>query len=338
MRGWGRIKRLGRRLVLAPQSRAVVLLYHRVAAPRFDPQLLSVRPQYFDAHIEHLRTHYNVIRLCDLGRAIQSGHVPHRSVVVTFDDGYADNLWNAAPVLERHGVPATVFVTAGYVDQQREFWWDELERALLVPIELRGPLTVDIQDRRHVWDFDGGSPAAEGWNVLSQQPWSPRQRCYAEMMQLLLPLDDATRASVLRAVLEWSSAPAARAEYRPLRREELTALHRTDVVEIGAHTVTHPVLAAQSIVEQQREIKGSKSSLEAMIAGPVTTFSYPYGGRPEVSVHTVSTTRAAGFELACANVPHVVTRAADPFFLPRFMVRDWQPAVFARRLTEMFHE
>ena len=65
--------------------------------------------------------------------AVSGGDVPSAGVVVTFDDGYADNFHNAKPLLERYEIPATVFVTTGYLQDQREFWWDELERILLQP-------------------------------------------------------------------------------------------------------------------------------------------------------------------------------------------------------------
>src|SRR5262245_19306871 len=111
---------------------ALILLYHRIAEPAADPFDLCVTPQHFAEHLEQLRRHHRIISLTELSQRLASGATLRHTVVLTFDDGYADNLHHAKPLLERYDAPATVFVTSGYVGQDREFWWDELERLLLL--------------------------------------------------------------------------------------------------------------------------------------------------------------------------------------------------------------
>ena len=143
---------------------AVILLYHRVYDADFDPWLLSVSPKNFDDQMAHLRRHYALLSLPELRQTLAAGRVPRAAVAVTFDDGYGDNLRNAKPILERHRVPATVFVTSGYVGAQREFWWDELERVVLhaprVPEQLAVTypgLDSNLGDRRRAIDARAGA-------------------------------------------------------------------------------------------------------------------------------------------------------------------------------------
>jgi peptidoglycan/xylan/chitin deacetylase (PgdA/CDA1 family) len=101
-------------------------MYHSVSASSHDPWRLHVTPQAFETQLRVLRERYRPLALRELGARLAAGEVPPRSVVVTFDDGYRDNLDVAAPLLASFELPATVFVTTGYLGLARDFWWEEL--------------------------------------------------------------------------------------------------------------------------------------------------------------------------------------------------------------------
>ncbi len=113
------------------RASALIFLYHRVAELESDPFEQALTPQRFEEHVEVLKKYAHPISLTGLFAALSAGRVPRRSVVITFDDGYADNLYTAMPILEKHGVPATVFVSTSPVRTQTEFFWDTLERIFL---------------------------------------------------------------------------------------------------------------------------------------------------------------------------------------------------------------
>ncbi len=123
--------------------RGLVLMYHSVGAVDVDPWGLFIDPANFADHLATIETSHTPMRLADLARAQSSSTLPSRAVAVTFDDGYLNNLIEALPLLERYEVPATVFVIAGAVGTDREFWWDELEQMITGPARLDGELRLD---------------------------------------------------------------------------------------------------------------------------------------------------------------------------------------------------
>ena len=340
IRGVGRLKRLVQRALSPFRSRVVVLLYHRVFKASSDPQLLCVTPQHFAEHLEHLRRHYRIMSLGDLVMALKEGQLPKRAVVITFDDGYADNLHYARPLLEAADVPATVFIVAGQVDSRQEFWWDELERVLLSPPRLPAQLTLTINGRVHRWDLpwsDEDDHSGSHWHVLMTSRPAPRQAAYRELAALLRDMESEVRRQVLEQLVAWAGLDTnGRPDYRTLTGDEVRALAQDGLVEIGAHTVTHPVLSSLPIEAQLAEIADSKRKLEAVLGRPVTSFSYPFGSQGYYTTDTMRLVRDAGFDCACSNFPGPVTLASDPYQLPRFLVRDWDGEEFARRLEGWF--
>jgi peptidoglycan/xylan/chitin deacetylase (PgdA/CDA1 family) len=316
---------------------AVILMYHRVTELTNDPHLLAVTPKHFVEHLEAIGAHGVPMRLQDLVRSLRQGRVPARAVAITFDDGYADNLHCAKPLLARYEVPATVFLTAGQVGRGREFWWDELDRLLLQPGTLPPVLQLRLNGSMREWRLEEASTYTEAayqrdrhWHVECRDDPGPRQRIFRALFDLLYLLPSAQRWTILDQVTAWArAAPITRPSHQTLSSEEAARLAEGDLVEIGAHTMTHPVLAALSAREQRQEIQESKARLEATLGHEVVSFAYPHGSSPPEAVASVG---EAGFVCACSSDPDVVFRHANRFQLPRLVVRDWDGDTFARWL------
>ena len=298
-------------------GRTVILAYHRVARVERDPHLLCVDPDTFADQIDHLRRQVEIIPLSSL-KERSSG----RRVVITFDDGYADNAGVGKTVLEAMSVPATFFVTAGMVGMRREYWWDRLEALLFSSSLDRDHLEVELTGQRTLID------------VRSDQA---RRRTHAAIHARLRKLP----VSIIERFLdeltnELKSATVDRETYRVMNEQELLSLSGSDLFEVGAHTVSHPLLAAQSVDEQRNEISNSRSILEELTGVQVRTFSYPFGGRDAFNRATVRLVEQAGYMFACTGLSGPVSRRLGRLRLPRNFVRNWRKVEFATWLSRRF--
>jgi peptidoglycan/xylan/chitin deacetylase (PgdA/CDA1 family) len=315
-------------------------MYHRIGDLQFDPQLLRVTLQHFDEHLEILCRYANPISLQELSSALQKDKIPHHGVVITFDDGYIDNLQYAKPLLEHHDIPATIFVTAGQIGCQNEFWWDELDRLLLLPGKLPSMLRLNINGSEHYWDTREATDYTEeeyqhyqDWHIEQTYDPSPRHRFYRSIYHLLHPLNGTERQGMIQELRTWANQDSrCRPSHRTLGMDEVSQLAEGGLIEIGAHTMTHPVLADLPVSVQRQEIIQSKACLEEILNHPVTSFSYPHGSYAH---KTISLVKEAGFNSACSSDPAVISRGADTFRLPRFSMRDWNGEEFYRWLKRL---
>jgi peptidoglycan/xylan/chitin deacetylase (PgdA/CDA1 family) len=297
------------------RSRDLILLYHRIARIDSDPWSLCVTPEHFSEHLEVLRKH-RPIRLDQVKPSGWQGIGGRSSVAITFDDGYADNLYEAKRLLERYDIPATFFIATGYIGAAREFWWDELEKIILQSDRLPEMLQCSITGKLHSW-YTGGD----------------RLPLYQSVYEKLQPLPHETRREALDQLLDLGDQPSTRREsHRSLIQEEVCELARGGLVEIGAHTATHPVLAAQPLKAQCEELRQSKTWLEDLLGRPVTSFSYPYGGSQHYSSETVQAVRELGFARACTTSAHPVGKSDGQHELPRFNVTDMDGDQFEKFL------
>jgi peptidoglycan/xylan/chitin deacetylase (PgdA/CDA1 family) len=235
-----------------------------------------------------------------------------------------------------------VFVASGYIDGARPFWWDELEALLLRPGRMPPNVAVDVGGETLRWELGGDAVYSNGdmaergrWNLLEPDGAGPRQALYRELCRRLRPLEHTERERALES-LRSVAEPAERHDEppRPLTGDEVALLaDGGGLVEVGAHTVTHPVLSRLPEGRQQEEVAGSKRALEELIGRPVESFAYPYGGPGDVDETTVSVVRRTGFLRACATEGGESRRARrDPFRVPRLVVRNWSAAELECRL------
>ena len=315
-------------------------MYHRISEPDLDPWGLSVSPDHFAEQLEVINKYFYPLGMQEFLGYLQRGRVPNRSIVVTFDDGYVDNLHHAKPLLERSDVPATIFLVTEAIVEERNFWWDELEWALLQPGTLPDWLELRVNDSKYEWQLGD----ARRYSLQDRQkdrqrrPWDAlpgtRLAFFYLIWQRLLELSKLERLEALVAIRAWAGASNdPRRRDRALSKDEVKVLGEGGLIELGAHTMTHPSLKVLSTSQQMEEISGSRAQLENIIGHPVISFSYPHG---EYSVETIELVKRAGFQGASTTNFKCVMSGADPFQLPRFQIDDWSGEEFLRRLARWY--
>jgi len=281
---------------------AIVLLYHRVAEPAADPWGLRVAPGNFAEQMEVLHRRALVVPLSDI-RRIRDRARP--VVSITFDDGYLDNLTVAKPLLEKFALPATAFVMTAGLAHDHTPWWDDLEAIMLGTEPIEWPAQKDVLTR------------------------------YLETWQRLRDVDEARREAALESLL----AESGRRRHegvndRLMRADEVASLAAGGLIEVGAHTRSHPSLASLPLVAQESEIAGSRAHLEDVLGMPVTSFAYPFGRREHYTPATVALVREAGFLFGCAHEPRPIEPESSNVELPRVPVKDHDGDSFERWLFE----
>jgi peptidoglycan/xylan/chitin deacetylase (PgdA/CDA1 family) len=299
---------------MGPLSRCLsILIYHRVVA---EPDPLApdqVCAREFDWQLAALSRWFTVLSLREAATRLRDGTLPIRSACVTFDDGYADNVTVALPILRQRGVPATFFLAIGFIDGGT-MWNDSV-------IETVRSAPGNTLDARCI-----------GLDTLDISTVGLRRRAIDGLLAALkyLPLEERQKR------VEELSAETSRSLPSDLMMttEQVRRLHASDM-EIGAHTVTHPILSQLDPERADGEIRDGKRRLEAITGNPVTLFAYPNGkpGRDYRREH-VDMVKNLGFEAAVSTARGVSHAASDPFQLPRFTPWDRTPGRFVLRLFQ----
>jgi peptidoglycan/xylan/chitin deacetylase (PgdA/CDA1 family) len=268
---------------LANRNKALILTYHRFSnsdAP------FATSASLFAAHLDYLTSRYRVVSLSTLADLLQSGStLPRGLAVITIDDGYHDAYNIAFPILRRKQVPATLFAVTGFVDGECWLWPDRVRYAMLntsrrnVELEIGGRL-FDLQLR----GAESRLEAADQVNaILKQLPQERKER------------DIAIVASELG--IEAPSLPTK--EFRSLSWDLLREMER-EGVEIGSHTVTHPILTRVTGEIAERELTASRERLEAELGHKVDLLCYPNG---DSNLEIERAAARAGYRAAVTTLP-----------------------------------
>lgn len=323
MRGMIRARRIIRNFRRAFHPVAVILIYHRIADVPVDPFRLAVSPVNFASHLEYLRDNYTVLSLVEFVERKEKKSLPHRSVVITFDDGYRDNYQQGWQILDTYRTPATIFVTTGAIGRPCEFWWDELEWIMFSSPELPSELTLNIQGREKRWSF-----ATQ--ELQTRSFWSIH-----ESIRVLPNLE---REKALGELSSWAGLQRfGRSQHIAMTQEELHQIAQSELIEIGAHTRTHPILSTLNKEDQSDEIMRGKNELEGMTGKPIKTFSFPYGKPEDYSLDTLEIVRSAGFQTALTTIHGAVDAEDDRFQLKRCEANNWDRPHFEAKLAAYFN-
>jgi peptidoglycan/xylan/chitin deacetylase (PgdA/CDA1 family) len=284
-----------------------ILIYHRVLA---EPDMLfpeEVDARRFEQHLRLLQRWFQVLPLGEAVRRLAERRLPGRAACITFDDGYADNAEVALPILQRYGIPATFFVTSGFIDGG--CMWNDA----VIEVVRNAPGDRLNLSRAGFGVLDIGCPV--------------RRRAVIDMLIAALkylPPDER---------IERVKRMARRFTPTMLSSDQLIALHRAGM-EIGAHTVSHPILTSISNADARAEIANGRARLQDIVQAPVRLFAYP-NGKPgqDFEQRHVQMLRSQGFEAAVTTAWGAARPGTDPFCLPRFTPWDRGSGRFLLRMA-----
>jgi peptidoglycan/xylan/chitin deacetylase (PgdA/CDA1 family) len=298
-----------------PAARLSILIFHRVlpAADPLFPQ--EVDAERFDRLCSWLRQWCNVLPLDSAVAALREDRLPARAAAITFDDGYADNHDVALPILRRHGLRATFFVATGFLDGGR-MWNDTLVESVRCA-------------RSAVLDVSAAGLA--GLDRLPLNGVAQRRSAIDALIRACRYLPFAKRDAAVAAIAR-SSSQSLPTDLM-MTRHQVQALHAAGM-QIGGHTVMHPILTRLPLAEARREMTTGKTHLEAIVQAPVTLFAYP-NGRPgeDFAADHVRLAEELGFEAAVTTAWGVSTHGTPRWQLPRFTPWDRSRLRFGLRLA-----
>jgi peptidoglycan/xylan/chitin deacetylase (PgdA/CDA1 family) len=293
-----------------------ILIHHRIlSAP--DPLAPDTTAEQFDWELAILARHFNVLSLGDALTHLRAGSLPPRSVCITFDDGYANNATHALPLLQKYNLTATFFIATGFLNGGM-MWNDQIietMRQIAVPevdlSSLRG-LPHTLQQRFHVSTIPDKKKVLAHWlNILKYEPMCQRLHMVNEMAHFL---GYESSAEVM------------------MTDAQVCTLRRSGM-EIGGHTVNHPILTKVSAEESWQEMHQGKVYLEKLLGESIRFFAYPNGmPRQDYAASHAKQVAELGFEAALSTAWGVATRQASPLQLPRFTPWDQTPAAFMLRM------
>lgn len=293
------------------RARLSILIYHRVL-PAQDPLFpQEVDAARFDAQMRLVGAHFNVLPLAEAAERLQLGALPARAACITFDDGYADNVEIALPILQQHGLSATFFIATDYLDGGR-MWNDDVIEAV------RGAVGPEL-------DLN---PLGLGWHVVRSA--TEKRATIDAIIGLIKYLPEQEREQVAARIA--GIAQTVMPANLMMTSAQVRALHAAGMT-IGGHTAHHPILARVRPAEAKQEIACGKETLEGIVGERISLFAYP-NGKPnqDYTREHVSMVRELGFRTAVSTAWGAAKRNTDVFQLPRFTPWDFSPHRFLLRM------
>jgi peptidoglycan/xylan/chitin deacetylase (PgdA/CDA1 family) len=288
-----------------------IIMYHGVTPKQIDPMVESahVPAKLFRAQVRHLVRRYRVVPLADLVERLERGaQVPDDWAVLTFDDGYSNNLTCAREILREEGnLPMSVFVVTDFLGTPTTFWTSRLLMATLYG-RYRG-LRVPA--------------AGGGWEVVFAKTRRERANLHWRLLPLLKDLGASARAELLEEFFaqfgsgELAEIRARFPSFDWLTWDEVRELHR-DGVDVGSHSRTHAYLRPElDRARMQDEILGSRRHIQAELGSAPAHFAYPNGSPADFCDLSETLLRNAGYRCGITTVPGTVRARDNPYELRR---------------------
>jgi peptidoglycan/xylan/chitin deacetylase (PgdA/CDA1 family) len=284
-------------------NKLTIVTYHAVVrAPLSIYDWCFLDENSFRRQLIYLKNHFDVLPLSAAVEALQGGKIEGRSAVITFDDGYQNNYTVAFPILRELGLPATIFLTTGWIDTGNTLRYLRLNLALAETKKETLAWNGRMLDLREI-------RARNAANVLIRH--EIRALPQADRMQRL--------RQVIRELDDDPERPMTpESPFRMLSSSAIKDMGQSGLIEFGAHTHTHPVLSGLSPDECRKEIELSIKNVQELTGRCCNEFAYPFGGRGDYGRETVELLRSAGVRVAVTTIPGFNDNNTSPLELRRY--------------------
>jgi len=305
------------------QNGPIILAYHRVLPDPgeeypFDEELISADPDSFERQLEFVKRNFNVTNFQRMHEEILSeGKIPHGSLVITFDDGYADNYEIAYPILVKHGLTATIFVTTGHVGMTDLFWFEKVS----FYFKTLGSYELNIGSlnfKEHVDENNRIMLRDSLLGILKKVPNQVRENAMAELEALFGEKSQEAAAHHLINTLTW---------------EQIVEMDRGGI-EMGSHTVSHPVLSSMEEREIHLELIESKKILEEKLGHEIVSVSYPVGGQFDFNPLVERIAFESGYKFGLSYINGANSDLSKPYALKRVHIERYQ--TYRRFAAELY--
>jgi len=287
---------------------AIILGYHGIYSkgPGF-PIFTKMNSHLFEEQISFLAKNYNCISLAELKQQLQKGKISPYSIVITFDDGFANNYSEAFPILKKYNVSATIFVTAGLLDTPIFIWNDQVSAILSATMKTEVQFGSEKMKIRTPFE----KKRARFFIVTSLKQRSPLH-IKKEIANLQEKLQVSNEFLFNDALMQHC--------FGILTKEQVKEMHESGLIEIGSHGMTHSIISKLSDKEALWEIEQSKKLLEEIIAHSVTSYAYPNGTLKDFTKFHRKTLAKVGFNCVLTTIVERITVGVDFMQLPRYCV------------------
>lgn len=297
---------------------AIIFFYHRFTDSNSNELPPKLNVKTFEKQLEHLKKWYHIVSLDDLVDQLKRGkHFSRPHAVITIDDGFKDNYDFIFPILKQLDIPATIFLTTGFIGTNRAPWIEE------IAYRLQGYSNEIFRFEQlfpgEVFKVSNTQRKTELWETIYQKMLYLDHDVKAHLFAKLLDKLDGTDTCYGRLMLDW---------------DEVNEMSKNQIA-FGAHTVTHPTLSRMFPDEAMLEISESKQIIEEKLGTSVRHFAIPNGKDEDFTEELREFCRSEAFDSVVTTNFGVVTKGSDPYSLPR--VFPSEPIyVFAAEIARLF--
>jgi len=265
------------------RKKPLILMYHRITD---EPFCAGLAPAEFERHLVYVKKHFRVVPISQLLEEVANNQVKPYTIALTFDDGHADFFHNAWPLLQKYKLPASLYVTTGFVDGNYWLWPDLLKYII-------------VHNQQHTLHIPGGGQvAADNQTFISN---------WHKLGDYCLTLDTEERKRFLQnlarqCAVEIPSSPIS--PFAGVSWDQLRSMC-AEGLDVGSHTVTHPILSKLGYAEIEQELLQSAARIKEQLNVTAKGLCYPNGRLIDITPQVIECAKAQGYEygLLARNIP-----------------------------------